>query len=585
MRKSFAKHGAVARLRLRQSARDRETTLVLLSLVLGLCAGLVTLAQSGIAHLLQSLFYGIPPGDRLSAQTMIDPARLLALPLGGILLVGFNHFAARKGERPIDVIEANALHGGVIPMRGSLVVSGQTLVSNGCGASIGLEAAFAQMGGGISSVAGQWLRMRRADLRLLVGAGAGSAVGAAFGAPLTGIFYAFEIVLGAYTPAAIAPVAAAATAAALVMLLSGEPAYMIAVPATDAITTAHYFLFAALGLVCAIAGIALMLAVTSVEQSVRRLPIDQRWAPVIGGLLLIPIALVTPQALSAGHGALHLNLTTQIGVGALILVLLCKSAASAISLGFGFRGGLFFASLFLGSLVGQLFAAAVSAIPGLSPLSSTDAALVGMAALAVTVVGGPLTMSFLVLEATHDFALAAVTLTASLCAGTFVRQTFGFSFATWRLHMRGETIRSARDIGRFRTLTAERVMRKGPPVFDASLSIAEFHRRYPLLSAEQVIAVDGGGHYAGLIDTAAAHAPDIDADAPLRDILQLTDIVLSPDQDVATMVRMFDVHEAKAFAVTDWQGRVVGLVSERCIRRRYAEEMVKAERDMFGERQ
>lgn len=573
-----------ALLRLRRIIRTREAALVVVAILIGLCAGVMALAQSGIAHWLQSLFYDLAPDDRLSAQDSIDPLRLLALPLGGVLLVAFTALMQRRAARPVDVIEANALHGGVIPMRGSLTVSGQTLLSNGCGASVGLEAAYAQMGGGVASVVGQWLRLRRADLRLLVGAGAGSAVGAAFGAPLTGVFYAFEVVLGAYTPAAIAPVAAAALAATLVVFLSGEPAYLIMVPTTDAITTAHYFLFAALGLVCAVIGIVLMHMVSLVEQGVRRLPIAPRYAPIVGGFLLIPIAFVTPQALSAGHGALHVDLTTQVSMGSLLMILLCKSAASAISLGFGFRGGLFFASLFLGSLVGQIFAAAATGIPGVGPVSSTDAALVGMAALAVTVVGGPLTMSFLVLEATHDFALAAVTLTASLCASTFVRETFGFSFSTWRLHMRGETIRSARDIGRIKSLTAGRLMRKGPPTIDVAVSVAEFRRRYPLGSTKQVVAVDTDARYAGLIDTVAVHAADIAPAAPLRDLTRFAEVSLSPDQDLPTTMRMLDTREANELAVTDPQNRVIGLISERHVRRRYTEEIEKSQRDMFGER-
>ena len=89
-----------------------------------------------------------------------------------------------------------------------------------------------------------------------------------------------------------------------------------------------------------------------------------------------------------------------------------------------------------------------------------DAALVGMAALAVAVVGGPMTMAMLVLEATHDFSLTGAVLAASLVASTLVRELFGYSFSTWRLHLRGETIKSARDVGWVKTLTAGRMMRR-----------------------------------------------------------------------------------------------------------------------------
>jgi CIC family chloride channel protein len=71
------------------------------------------------------------------------------------------------------VVEANALHGGRIPPADNLIIAGQTVISNGVGASVGLEAAYAQMGGGMASILGQAMKLRRNDLRTLVGAGAG----------------------------------------------------------------------------------------------------------------------------------------------------------------------------------------------------------------------------------------------------------------------------------------------------------------------------------------------------------------------------------------------------------------------------
>ena len=110
-------------------------------------------------------------------------------------------------------------------------------------------------------------------------------------------------------------------------------------------------LLAGLGLTCAALGIAIMRLVTFTEQRVQSWNRITRWRPVIGGLLLVPIALLSPQSLSAGHGALHLDLVLRPTLLFLATVLLLKIAASVISLSFGFRGGLFFASLFLGSLV------------------------------------------------------------------------------------------------------------------------------------------------------------------------------------------------------------------------------------------
>jgi CIC family chloride channel protein len=161
---------------LRRQLRASEAALIVLALILGCCAGLMTLIQERVAHAMQTLLYGIDVDDRLSAASAIAPLRLIALPIGGVVLAVFGYFARSRRRAPVDVVEANALHGGVIPMRDSLTVSAQTLISNGVGASVGLEAAYAQMGGGLASVVGQWLRLRRNDLRVLVGACAGAGV-------------------------------------------------------------------------------------------------------------------------------------------------------------------------------------------------------------------------------------------------------------------------------------------------------------------------------------------------------------------------------------------------------------------------
>lgn len=566
----------------RRVFRSSEAALILLAVGVGISAGLLMIAQHGIAHGMQALIYGLS-GSSLSAAPSIETARLLALPAFGLLLGFGTRAAVRRWRTPVDVVEANALHGGAIPLRDSLIVCTQTIVSNGAGASVGLEAAYAQAGGGVASILGQWLRLRRADMRILVGAGAGAAVGAAFGAPLTGAFYAFEIVIGAYTPAAIAPVAAACLAAVLLVRLVGLEAYVVALPGAKAITSVDYLLYAALGLICAFIGIAVMRGVTFCESHIRRSFIPEAWRPVVGGLLLVPLAMITPQALSAGHGALHIDLGAEVALRFILLVLLVKIAASTISLGFGFRGGLFFASLFIGSLVGQLFAGVVGHIPILPRIDPSDAALIGMAAMAVAVVGGPMTMSMLVLEVTHDFALTGVAVTGALCASTFVRETFGFSFSTWRLHTRGESIRSARDVGWVRALTVSSMMKRGTESAPATSSIAEFRRRFPLGSTSKVVIVDPAGRYQGIVETAKAFDTAVDSDAQIGTLATLKDVALVPTQDVRSAIQTFDLSEADYLAVVDEKQTVLGTLSERFVHRRYADEVEKAQREMFGE--
>jgi len=265
------------------------------------------------------------------------------------------------------------------------------------------------------------------------------------------------------------------------------------------------------------------------------------------------------------------------------MVFVLKSLASIISLGFGFRGGLFFASLFLGSLFGHIYALLLAMLPLHHAISPANAALVGMGALSVAIVGGPFTMSMLVLEATHDFALTGAVIAAALIASTIVRERFGYSFSTWRLHLRGETIKSARDIGWVRTLTAGRMMRRDVKAADATMTVAQFRKRYPLGATTRVVLVDGDGHYAGIVTTARVYADGVDLAVPVGELANRRDTVLTPGMDILAVMQCFDAAQTDELAIVGPDGAVIGLLTEAHVRRRYAEELEKSQRELFGE--
>ncbi|WP_066683513.1 chloride channel protein [Caulobacter sp. CCH9-E1] len=569
---------------LRRRTRSSELWLIAVATVVGMAAAALAVLLEKVAHATQVWLFAFDPNERLSAQAMIEPWRLLAIPLGGLLLGLFTALVLRFRPSPaVDPVEANALHGGRLSVRDSAFICGQTLISNGCGASVGLEAAYAQAGGAAASWVGQKLNLRRGDLRILVGAGAGAAIAAAFGAPLTGAFYAFEIVIGAYTVANIAPVAAAALAGVLVAKALGSTPYLIKTSVVAISSWTDYLLYGLLGLVAALFGVALMRAVAVADRWVAKAA-PPRWArPAIGGLALAAMAMVTPQTLSGGHGALHLDLNGDLPLKMLLILILMKSVASIISLSSGFRGGLFFAALFLGALMGQSFSDLVNLVGGEGRLDPIAASLVGMGALGVAIVGGPFTMSFLVLEATGDFTITAATLAASLIASAVVRETFGYSFSTWRLHLRGETIRSAHDVSWMRSLTAGRMMRRDVKTIPAATTLAEFRRRFPLGSTKRAVLTGETGRYAGIVATAAVYAQPPESEAPLASLAANADVALTPELSIKAIMTAFDETGADELAVVDEGGEVIGLITEAHVTRRYAEELEKARRELTGD--
>ena len=446
--------------RLRAIVRARESSIIALAAAIGLAGGLVVAGMSEAVGLMHLVFFGLDPGERLSARAWINPLYAFLTPtLGGLVFGLVSAYITRRRGTEVDPIEANALHGGRMSLHGSLIVALQTIWSSGVGASVGLEAGYTQLASGIASVIGQAFRLRRADMRVLVGCGAAAAIAGAFGAPLAGAFYAFELVIGTYSIASLAPVGVASlvgylTARTFAPLTLGIEANAVADVAVHDVVIA-----AGVGLLAAMVGILLMRSVAACERLFTRMHIASEWRPVIGGSIVGLLAIITPQVMSSGHGAMHLTGIFKLPIEMIALIFVLKIIASIVSLGSGFRGGLFFASLLLGALGGQLFATGfLAVVPGVH-IDPDAYAIIGLSALSVSVIGGPLTMTFIALETTGDLWLTTAVLIAAIISMQVTREFFGYTFATWRFHLRGETIRSAADIGWIRDLSVGQMMR------------------------------------------------------------------------------------------------------------------------------
>jgi CIC family chloride channel protein len=569
----------------------RGVYVLLLAALVGIAAGISVPAISDFVSQAHIVLFRLFPDARLSAQYRLAAPELALWPVVGGALMGLSIFIARRFSTrpPIDPIEANAVHGGRMSMRESLLVTVQTIISTSFGGSVGLEAGYTQLNAGIASQLATRLRLKRNEIRTLVGCGAAGAIAAAFNAPLTGAFYGFEIIIGVYSPSLLAPVIISSLAASLTASHLGTPEATMDFGHLEAARLVDVLPFLGLGFVGGGVAIGIMRLVTLLEAGFTRAKIPSFVRPALGGLAVGALALISPQVMSSGHGALRIQLTENITIATVGVLLLLKIAASVVSLGSGFRGGLFFASLYLGALMGKLFAAAMVAVGVAPDLAPTLGALVGMASLAVGVVGGPLTMTFLVLETTGDLQISAAVLAAAVMASFLVRETFGYSFSTWRLHLRGETIRGAHDVGRLRSLTVGPMMRADVRTVAETMLVSAFCEKYPLGSTERVVAVDGDGRYAGIVVVADAHFANTETSPEqprtLTGLLQCKDFVLVPSTTAEAAARLFETAGSEELAVVDNldRRRVVGLLTEAHLLRRYAEELDKGWRDLTGE--
>ena len=576
--------GAFFPLWLRAFVRTREVGLALAAVGVGAVSGVFVAAMGAAAQRMHEIFFGVPRGLRLSVVFDLSSWRVLLAPvLGGVVLSLLSIWAkTRFRGRLSDAIEANALHGGRMSFRGSLYITLQTVLSNGFGASVGLEAGYTQIGSAFASLIGRGLAARRSDMRLLVACGASGAIAAAFGAPLSGSFYAFELVLGAYSVGALAPVVASAIVANFVDGALTEHSYLITSGPMAAAGPLGFAHVAVIAILCSGASILVMQAVAFSDHVFGNSRLPAWLRPIIGGVLIGGMGLLAPQILGAGHGALQANLLRDAPLASLAYLILIKMVASAVSLGSGFRGGLFFASLLLGSLTGRLYAEMVTAFTPYH-FDPATAAIAGMAAFGTGVLGAPITMIVLALESTGDFSVTMAAVVACAITALVVRETFGYSFATWRFHLRGETIRGPLDIGWLRDMKVSRLMLKDARTVSGEMSISAGRGMFPPGSVKQIVALDGQGRYAGVILTGDLHASAAEQlSQPIISLAQETKAWLLPDMTIKEALNRFERTESDALVVldSDTNRKVVGILTEAHALRRYGEELERRNREM-----
>lgn len=571
--------------------RSTELAQVVVCAVFGVVIGAVTAGLHSLVDVIHRFAFNLSTANTLSTGIGIDTQRILIVPAVGGLALGLVALIMRRvrSNDIVDPIEANALHGGRMSLFDSLRLLFDTLLSNASGVAIGMEAGYSQLGAGIFSKVGQYFRLRRADLRIFVAAGAAAAIAAAFNAPLAGAFYGYELILGSYAIRALAPVAAAALAGTLTERALLDPLPLFGVGHVLAFSQWSYVLFALLGVLAAGFSILAMQSVTWAERGLRRLPLPQWIRPAIGGILVSALAVPVPQVLGSGHGGIQLVFDGDFTLPFLLLVLITKWIASSISLGAGFRGGMFSASLFLGCLLGAAFAdLAAMVVPQLVQQHSV-LMMVGMGAVAAAVIGAPLTMVFLILEGTGNFPVTVGVMVGVVIASTLVRLTFGYSFSTWRFHQRGIGIRGAHDVGWLADLTARRLMRADPKLIADSMPLAEVREKYPLGSGKTVFVVSDTGTFVGTLDIAAVHeaGPGEQSDQRVAgDFAVHPDLFLLPFENVRTALARFEEREVETLPVlaSGSDRSVIGYLTEQYALRRYNQELERRRTADLGER-
>jgi len=541
--------------------------LVLASLV-GALTGLAVVGFRALIDAITALSFG--SGSVLEGAKMLPWPVRLALPAVGVAIAWvLSRLFTKDGEHHgvPEVMEAVALKGGRLRSRVMVINALASSITIGTGGSVGREDPTIHIGSSIGSTVGQLFRLDDDHTRLLVACGAAAGLAAAFNAPVGGVIFAVEIILGSAAIRAFSPIVVSSVIATAVTrwLLGDAPAFRI--PGTYLESGIELVNYTVLGLIAGLAGVAFIRLLYGIEDRLAALP--SLATPLVGGLLVGVIGLVAPAIYGLGYESIDTVLHQPETMGLLALLVVAKMFATSLTLGGGGSGGVLVPSLFIGAMLGGLWGDFVNQVE-LWPTAAPPAyALVGMAAVVAAALHAPLTAIIVIFELTGSYGIILPVMLASIVASIVSITIQPESIYTMKLYRRGIHLREhSRASAILRTLLSD-VMSEAQQRLEPGLPFGETVDRVLASAGSFHYVVDDEGHLLGLIHLNqiknlirenSLDRPSTAADGMVRETG-----AIRVNDTIETCLKRFSESELPELPVVDEDGKLSGVIRRRDI--------------------
>ncbi|MBT3171209.1 MAG: chloride channel protein [Rhodospirillaceae bacterium] len=579
--------------RLLRLARSEQLVLSLLALLIGVAAAYGSIGFRELIRLIQSLGFFTDGGPLVAAVAHLPWWQIVLIPVLGGLAVGLLVRFFQAGARPhgvADVMEAAVLQGGRIPLKQGVVAGLGAIISIGSGASVGREGPAVHIGASLASSLGQRLKLSRSLSLTLLGCGVAAAVSASFNAPIAGAFFALEVVIGHYALSAFAPVVIASVAGTIVarIHLGDFPAFVLG--DFELVSFLELPAFALLGVVCAAISVVFMRSILLTRSVWQRTNVPTWLRPAIGGAAVGALALVLPEILGVGYEATDRALHGALPLWLLIALIGGKIAATSLSLGSGFVGGVFSPSLFVGAMTGGAFGLiAASVMPELSS-SHGVYAIAGMGAVAGAVLGAPISTILIVFELTGSYEITIVVMVAVALAAVVTNQLGARSFFHLQLLSRGLDLEDSRAAGLMQDIHVSQIMTRNFTSVTPSTGIAEIKRILSEDHNADIVVVDGEKRPLGMVGFGdikdVAFEAGLDSLLYAKDVLRRSAETLQAEDTIATVLHAMDAAATDRLPVIaeDDSGHVIGIVHRERALKSHSDAVYIAWRESSGNR-
>ncbi len=386
--------------RAQQWLRGTDGGMLVLSVAVGLGAGLGAVVFRWLIVSATRLFTGTDDySDAGHVHNHWVPwlgiGFVVLAPIVGGLLYGplVDRFAREaRGHGVPEVMYAVSRRGGRIPGKVAGVKALASALCIGSGGSVGREGPIVQIGSALGSWLGQLTKTPEHRLRTLVACGAAGGIAATFNAPIAGVFFALELLLGNFAAEAFGAVVLSAVTASIVGRAAFGDTPFLRLPAFVMASTWDFAWFAALGLVAGLVGVMFTKILYGMEDLCDWVWRGPEWArPAVGGVLLGLLLLALPQMYGVGYPVLENGVAGRYALGFLLVLLIGKMIATSLTIGIGGSGGVFAPSLFIGAMLGSAFGLVVHSVAPNSAGPVGAYALVGMGAVFAGAARAPIT--------------------------------------------------------------------------------------------------------------------------------------------------------------------------------------------------
>lgn len=551
---------------------------ITLAALIGLGAGFTSVGFAFMLRFSQKLFasahtYLSSPDPWLSYLLPIVPA------VGGLIAgpIIFHFAREAKGHGVPEVMDAVASHGGILRRRVVFIKALASAVTIGSGGSAGQEGPIVQIGSALGSTFGRALHMSTDRMKVLVGCGAAGGIAAIFNAPIAGVLFSLEIILGDFRVQTFSPIVVSSVLASVVArtFLGRQPAF--SVPPYELIAPWELANYVVLGALCGCAAVGFMLALYGTEDRFDQLRAPEWVKPAIGGLLTGCLAILNPDVLGGGYPPIGRALHGAMPIVALALLVVLKPLATSFTLGSGGSGGVFSPSLFLGAMVGGLFGHGVGALfpdlaaraGGMGALSGAYA-LVGMSAVVGAATHAWLTSAVIVFEMTGDYNSILPIMLGTVASMLVARALNRESIYTMKLARMGRRVQRGLDLALLERLHVSDAMFRDyvylrpESLLPEVLDTARRARSYDF----PVVAEDG--RLMGMIslpDAALAREAEVPDLIIAADLASSRYAPLYPNETLASAMSKFDFYDRPTLPVVSREdpGKIVGMLDRRQI--------------------